>query len=569
MPSTKLMQHTAATTKVLNVKQTGQELLRNPLLNKGSAFTEKERDTFALHGLLPSKVFTLDEQTSRAYLQYQEKKEDLEKNIFLTQLHDTNETLFFRLVTNHAEEMVPVIYTPVEAAAIESFSHGFRRPRGLFLSYPEKDLIKSIVANYPDDDVEAIVVTDSEAILGIGDQGVGGIGIAVGKLAIYTVCAGIYPGKTLPIVLDVGTNNQKMLNDPLYMGWRHERLRGAEYDAFVDTFVQAVSKRWPKVCLQWEDLGRANARRLLDKYRHQLLAFNDDIQGTGAVALAAIIAAVKVAGGKLSEQRVVIYGAGSGGTGVADQICSAMINDGLTESQAKSRIHLIDIQGLLHTGLSNLPEFQKRFVQPEESVKGWSSSNGKITLADTVKNAKPTILIGTSTQPKAFTEDIVREMCKHTARPIIFPLSNPTRLHEAVPEDLIRWTDGKALVTTGSPFAPVRYKNRTITIGECNNCLIFPGLALGAIAAEAKHVSDEMIHAASYALGECAPALTDPNDGLVPRISEAREVSRKVAFAVGTQAQKEGLARKTSVDELEQKITDKMWTPAYSEYKKD
>jgi malate dehydrogenase (oxaloacetate-decarboxylating) len=569
MPSTKLAQYTTATNKVLHVKQIGQDLLRNPLLNKGSAFSERERDAFALHGLLPNRVFTLDEQTSRAYLQFQDKKDDLEKNIFLTQLHDNNETLFFRLVTNHAEEMVPIIYTPVEAAAIESFSHGFRRPRGLFLSYPDKDRIKDIIANYPEDDVEAIVVTDSEAILGIGDQGVGGIGITVGKLAIYTVCAGIYPGKTLPIVLDVGTNNQQMLNDPLYMGWRHERLRGTEYDAFVDTFVQAVAKRWPKVCLQWEDFGRANARRLLDKYRQHLLTFNDDIQGTGAVALAAIIAAVKLAGTKLSEQRVVVYGAGSGGTGVADQICSAMINAGLTEAQAKSRIYLIDVQGLLHTGLSNLPEFQKKFIQPEETVKGWSSSHGKITLADTVKNAKPTILIGTSTQPKAFTEEIVREMCRHTERPIIFPLSNPTRLHEAIPEDLIRWTDGKALVTTGSPFAPVHYKNRTITIGECNNCLIFPGLALGAIAAEAKHISDEMIHAASYALSECAPALKDPDDGLVPSISDAREVSRKVAFAVATLAQKDGLARKTSADELQQKIADKMWTPAYSEYKKD
>ncbi len=571
MPSTKLMQPTTATTKVLKITQTGQELLRNPLLNKGSAFTERERDAFRLHGLLPSHVFTLDEQATRAYLQFQTKREDLEKNIFLTQLHDTNETLFFRLVTSHAEEMVPIIYTPVEAAAIESFSHGFRRPRGLFLSYPDKQRIKDIIANYPEDAVEAIVVTDSEAILGIGDQGVGGIGIAVGKLAIYTVCAGIYPGKTLPIILDVGTNNQQMLNDPLYMGWRHERLRGTEYDAFVDMFVQAVNKRWPKVCLQWEDFGRANARRLIDKYRHQLLTFNDDIQGTGAVAMAAIIAAVKLAATKLSEQRVVIFGAGSAGTGIADRIYSAMINAGLTEAQAKSRIYLIDTQGLLHTGLSNLPEFQKRFVQPQESVKSWSSTNGKITLADTVKNAKPTVLIGTSTQPKAFTEEIVREMCKHTERPIIFPLSNPTRLHEAVPEDLIRWTAGKALVTTGSPFPPVHYKDRTITIGECNNCLIFPGLALGAIAAEAKQISDEMIQAASYALSECAPALANlgkhPDEGLVPRISEVREVSRKVAFAVGTTAQKEGLATKTSADELEQKIADKMWAPDYSEYK--
>jgi len=571
MTSTKLAERSPATAKVLNLTKSGHELLCDPLLNKESAFTEKERDEFHLHGLLPYQIFTLDEQVTRVYLQFQSKEEDLEKNIFLTQLHDTNETLFFRLVANHAEEMVPIIYTPVEAAAIETFSHGFRRPRGLFLSYPDKDRLKDIIANYPEDDVEAIVVTDSEAILGIGDQGVGGIGIAVGKLAIYTICAGIHPGKTLPMVLDVGTNNQQMLNDPLYMGWRHERLRGAEYDAFVDTFVQAVHKKWPKVCLQWEDFGRANARRLIDKYRSQLLTFNDDVQGTGAVALAAIIAAVKLTKSKISEQRVVIYGAGSAGTGIADQICLAMIRDGLTEAQAKSRIYLLDVQGLLHTGLKDLPEFQRKFVQPQESVQGWASTRGKITLTDTVKNANPTILIGTSTQPKAFTEEIVREMAAHTSRPIIFPLSNPTRLHEAVPEDLIRWTNGKALVTTGSPFAPVHYKGRTIRIGECNNCLIFPGLALGAIAAEAKQVSDEMIHAASIALSECAPALADTDansdEGLVPRISEVRDVSRKVAFAVGTAAQKQGLAERTSSEELKQRIADRMWTPTYPEYK--
>jgi malate dehydrogenase (oxaloacetate-decarboxylating) len=566
--ASKLAQRSAAQDKLLNVKQSGQELLQNPLLNKGSAFTAKERDDFHLHGLLPYQIFTLDEQVSRAYLQFQSKTEDLEKNIFLTQLHDNNETLFFRLVSSYAEEMVPIIYTPVEAAAIESYSQGFRRSRGLFLSYPDRDRLKDIFANCTQDDVEAIVVTDSEAILGIGDQGVGGIGIAVGKLAIYTICAGIHPGKTLPIVLDVGTNNQQLLNDPLYMGWKHERLRGAEYDDFVDMFVQGVRKRWPKVCLQFEDFGRANARRLINKYRDQLLTFNDDVQGTGAVALAAIIAAVKVAKSRLSEQRVVIYGAGSAGTGIADELCSAMVKDGLTEAQAKSRIFLLDLQGLLHTGLKDLPEFQKRFVQPQENVQDWSSAGDKITLADTVRNAKPTVLIGTSTQPKAFTEVIVRDMAAHTARPIIFPLSNPTRLHEAIPEDLIRWTDGKALVATGSPFAPVHFKDRTIRIGECNNCFIFPGLALGAIAVGAKTVSDEMIHAASYALSECAPALENPNEGLVPRMSDVRQVSCKVAFAVGTAAQKEGLAEKTSVEELKQKIADKMWSPAYAQYKK-
>ncbi len=555
--------------EVQQVSTIGLALLENPLFNKGTAFTEEERDEFALQGLLPMHVSTLEEQVTRAYQHYQQKTTNLERNIYLTALHDRNETLFFQLMQDHVAEMVPMIYTPVEAIAIEQFSHVYRRPRGLFISYPERHKIQQILENYPNPDVEAIVATDAEQILGIGDQGIGGIGISVGKLAIYTVCAGIHPATTLPIVLDVGTDRQAFLDDPLYLGWRHTRLRGEEYDEFIATFVQAVKAKWPKVFLQWEDFGRSNARRIIDRYRNQLLTFNDDMQGTGAVALAALMAAFKVAQTQIRDQQVVIFGAGTAGSGIADQICAAMVRDGLSEDEARKRLWLIDKEGLLHTGVKGLPEFQQKYLKPLEIVQDWQGTDtDKITLADVVKHVHPTILIGTSTQPKSFTEEIVREMASHVERPIIFPLSNPTELHEAVPEDLINWTEGRALVATGSPFAPVDYQGRTMVIGECNNCLIFPGLALGAIASQALHVSDEMIEAASLALSECAPAMKDPSNALVPSLDEVREVSRYVAIAVGQSAQKAGLAEPIPLEELTQKVDAKMWTPRYRHYRK-
>jgi malate dehydrogenase (oxaloacetate-decarboxylating) len=552
----------------LEVRLCGRELLEDSVLNKGTAFSEEERDAFKLRGLLPNRIFSLEQHAALAYEQFNAKTSNIEKNIFLTALQDRNETVFFKLLADHTEELVPFIYTPVEALAVERYSHIYRRPRGLFLSYPDRSKLDDILSGAPDD-IEAIVVTDAEAILGIGDQGVGGIGICVGKLAIYTTCAGIHPAKTMPIVLDVGTNRKELIDDPLYQGWLHERLSGQEYDDFIEAFVQAVMKKWPKVCLQFEDFGRGNARRIVDKYRTKLLTFNDDMQGTGAVALAAILAAVKVSKTKLADQRVVIFGAGSAGTGIADQICSAMMRDGLTEQQAKERLWLIDVQGLLHNGLANLPEFQQRFARAQESIKGWKVSDGKkISLSETVKNVHPTILIGTSTQPKTFTEEIVRDMAAHVEHPIIFPLSNPTELHEAVPADLVNWTDGKALIATGSPFASVKFGGRTIEIGECNNCLIFPGLALGAIASQAKHITDDMIHAASDALSHCSPAFNQSDAALVPNIRDVREVSRKVAQAVGLAAQDAGLAPKTTPDQLAEMIDAKMWEPKYVPYKR-
>lgn len=473
---------------------------------------------------------------------------------------------------DHAAEMIPMIYTPVEAIAIQHFSHVYRQPRGLFISYPERYKIQQILENSFNPNVEAIVATDAEQILGIGDQGVGGIGISVGKLTIYTVCAGIQPTTTLPIVLDVGTDRQDFLDDPLYLGWRHPRWRGEEYDEFIATFVQAVKAKWPKVFLQWEDFGRSNARRIIDRYRNQLLTFNDDMLETGAVtlaALAALMAAFKVAETKIRDQQVVIFGAGTAGSGIADQICAAMVRDGLREEEARKRLWLIDKEGLLDVGLKDLPEFQQKYLKPLEILKDWQCANtDKITLADVVKHVHPTVLIGTSTQPKSFTEEIVREMASHVERPIIFPLSNPTELHKAVPEDLINWTEGRALVATGSPFAPIHYQERTIVIGECNNCLIFPGLALGAIASQALHVTDEMIEAASQALSECAPVLKDPKNALVPSLDDVREVSRYIAIAVGKTDQKSGLAEPTTSEELERKVDAKIWTPQYVDYRK-
>src|SRR6266404_1243071 len=542
----------------------GTDLLNMPVLNKGTAFTEAERSQLGLDGLLPPHIETLDEQLARAYEAYKRKSDDLERHVYLRALQDTNEVLFYRLLLDHIEEMTPIVYTPVVGLACQQFSHIYRRPRGLFISYPQRDSIPAMLRNRPNQEVDVIVVTDGERILGLGDQGAGGLGIPIGKLSLYTLIGGIRPERTLPIVLDVGTNNPERLNDPEYLGWRHERVTGQAYFDFVDQFVQAVKQELPTTCLQWEDFATPHARPILRRYRDELLTFNDDIQGTAAVALGAIIGAVKVTGKSLKDQQIVMLGAGSAGIGVADGLRSAMVGEGLAEQEARSHFWVVDKGGLLHSGRKDLTSEQSVYAQPEERVSKWPrTANGQIGLADVIGKIDATVLIGLSTVGGAFSEAIVREMARKVERPIIFPLSNPTSKSEAKAEDLIRWTDGRALVATGSPFAPVSYGGRTIPIAQCNNVFIFPAMGLGLVASRARRVTNAMMLAAARTLGANSPALKDSSASLLPRLTDIRRVAAEIAVAVGIQAQKEGLAPKLPEDELRQRVTAAQWTPAY------
>src|SRR5205085_10564406 len=475
----------------LEVSLSGHALLDNPLLNKGTALPENERREFDLLGLLPPHPASVEEQLARTYGHFRHKESDIERFIFLISLQDRNETLFYRLLEEHITEMTPIIYTPVVGQGCQQYSRIYRRPRGLFIAYPQRHDIDAILANAPNPNPKVIVVTDGERILGLGDLGVGGMGIPVGKLSLYTLCAGIPPASTLPIVLDCGTNNQALLDDPLYLGWRHERVRGQQYDELIELFVQSVMRTFPNVLLQWEDFSKNNAARLLERYRDRLCTFNDDIQGTGAVTLAGLLAATEVIGSKISRQRVVILGAGSSSQGISDQILTAMMTEGLTEADAKARIWQVDSQGLVLADRPNLEPAKARFAQPRERVEGWRLDDpNRITFADVVRNLHPSVLIGTSAQSGAFTKEIVIDMAEHVERPIIFPLSNPTSKSEAVPIDLIDWTDGRAFVATGSPFPAVVYDKRIIHIGQCNNAFIFPGVGLGVIASGARRVTD-------------------------------------------------------------------------------
>lgn len=542
----------------------GMGLLNHQCLNKGTAFTHEEREKLGLHGLLPPYVETLEEQLVRAYEAYKRKDDDLERHIYLRALQDANEVLFYRLLLEHIEEMTPIVYTPVVGLACEQFSHIYRRPRGMFIPYPLRDSIPALLRNRPHREVDVIVVTDGERILGIGDQGAGGLGIPIGKLSLYTLIGGIHPSQTLPIVLDVGTNNPERLRDPEYLGWRHERIGGQAYFDFVDQFVEAVKTELPDACLQWEDFATPHARPILERYRDQLLTFNDDIQGTAAVALGAILAAVKVAGNRLKDQHIVMLGAGSAGIGVADFLRAAMRDEGLSESESRSRFWIVDKDGLLHSGRADLTAEQRVYAQPLDRISQWpGTAYGRFALADVIRQINATALIGLSTARGAFTESIVREMARKIRRPIIFPLSNPTAKSEATADDLIRWTEGRALVATGSPFAPVRCGDRTITIAQCNNIYIFPAIGLGVVASGARRVTDAMILASARALAEKSPALGDPSTSLLPALSDLREVARHVAIAVGLQAQRDGTAPKTSEDELRNRVAAAQWTPSY------
>ena len=545
----------------------GKDLLNHNELNKGTAFTEEERSMLGLHGLLPPHVESLDGQVVRAYEAYKRKDDDLERHIYLRALQDSNEVLFYRLLLDHIEEMTPIVYTPIVALACQQFSHIYRRPRGLFISYPLRDSIPELFRNRPNREVDVIVVTDGERILGIGDQGAGGLGIPIGKLSLYTLIGGIRPERTLPIVLDVGTNNMDRLNDPEYLGWRHERITGQPYFDFVDQFVQAVKQELPKTCLQWEDFATPHARPILQRYHDELLTFNDDIQGTSAVTLGAILGAVKVTGKSLKDQQIVMLGAGSAGIGVDDGLRAAMKEEGLSEQEARSQFWVIDRDGLLHSGRKDLSPEQSVYAQPEDRVSGWPrTSNGHIGLADVIGKIEATVLIGLSTVGGAFSESIVREMARQVQRPIIFPLSNPTTKSEAKPDDLIQWTEGRALVATGSPFPPVHYAGKAIPIAQCNNVFIFPAMGLGVVASGARRVTDAMMLAAARTLAENSPALGNSSASLLPPLTDIRRVAAEIATAVGTQAQKDGVAPKLGEDALRQRVVAAQWIPAYPSF---
>jgi len=545
----------------------GMDLLNCQMLNKGTAFTGDERSRYGLLGLLPPQVETLAEQVVRTYEAYKRKSEDLERHIYLRALQDTNEVLFYALLLGHIEEMMPMVYTPVVALACEQFSHIYRRPRGLFISYPLRDSIPQLLRNRPHREVDVIVVTDGERILGIGDQGAGGLGIPIGKLSLYTLIGGIHPERTLPIVLDVGTNNSNRLNDPEYLGWRHERVTRQPYFDFIDQFVQAVKQELPGTCLQWEDFATPHAHPILQRYRDQMLTFNDDIQGTASVTVAAALGAVKVTGKNLKDQQIVMLGAGSAGIGVADGLRAAMVDEGLSEQEARSHFWFVDRDGLLHSGRTDLTSEQAVYAQPQERLSGWPrTSNGHVGLADLIGKIDATLLIGLSTVGGAFSEPVVREMARKVQRPIIFPLSNPTIKSEAKPDDLIRWTDGRALVATGSPFPPVNFAGKTIPIAQCNNVFIFPAMGLGLVASGARRVTDTMMLAAARALAENSPALKDSSASLLPPLTDIRRVAAEIATAVGIAAQKDGVASQLSIQELRQRVQSAQWVPAYPSY---
>ena len=542
----------------------GYELLADPQRNKGTAFSEAERDVFGLHGLLPPNVSTLDEQMSRALQALCQFETDLERYSFLRDLQDTNETLFYATLVANLEELMPIVYTPTVGDGCQRFSGLFRKPRGLFLSLPHKNRIDQIFAQPRFDSVEAIVVTDGERILGLGDQGAGGMGIPIGKLALYTSCGGLHPSTTLPILLDVGTDNPDCLTDPLYVGWRHERVRGQDYDDFIDAFVTAVTRRWPRVLLQWEDFAKNNATRLLERYRDRLCTFNDDVQGTAAVATGTLLAAITVTGVPLTGQRVAVVGAGSAGCGIANLIRAAMCDAGLSDREARARFFMVDQPGLLVEGMPGLAPFQLPFVQTRSAIEGWSLGRpDRIELLDVVKNARPTVLIGVSGQAGAFSEQVVRAMADCTEQPIIFPLSNPTSRAEATPTDVEAWTGGRALMGVGSPFPPIMRNGARFKVDQTNNSYIFPGVALGALAVGATRISDGMFMAAAMALASSSPARDNSSHNLLPPVGALREVAAKVALAVAVQAHKEGYVTEVPVDQIHQRIRDKIWTPRY------
>jgi malate dehydrogenase (oxaloacetate-decarboxylating) len=562
---------TAPKQPVIRTHLTGFNLLMSPRLNKGTAFSEAERDTFTLHGLLPPHIGTLESQRERRKRVLDSHPTAFDKYSSMRDLQDNNETLFYSLIANNIEELLPIVYTPAVGEGCQRFSEIWRKPRGLFLSYPNKDRMEQIFSSSHFDPIRCIVVSDGERILGLGDQGAGGMGIPIGKMALYTALGGIPPEHCLPVLLDVGTDNEARLNDPIYVGWEHKRVRGQEYDDFIEAFVTAVERRWPHVLLQWEDFAGANAARLLERYRDRLCTFNDDIQGTAAVTTATLLAAVNATGIPLREHTIAMFGTGSAGAGILDLLIAEMKREGLSDEQAHRRIYAFNHLGLLVEGCEGIRPAQQPFVRKREDVAGWKLSapgTDVISLLDVARNADITVLVGVSAQPGAFTEEIVREMARHTPRPVIFPLSNPTSQCEAAPADLLRWTEGRALVGTGSPFAPVEVNGKLVHIAQVNNSYIFPGLSLGILVSRARRVTDGMIMAAAKALASLSPARTDKSAPLLPPIADSRKTSAAVAAAVGLQAMAEGVADACNEAEFAGGIRDYVWEPEYQQYER-
>eukprot|EP00614_Pseudopedinella_elastica_P042582 CAMPEP_0181259004 /NCGR_PEP_ID=MMETSP1097-20121128/184_1 /TAXON_ID=35684 /ORGANISM="Pseudopedinella elastica, Strain CCMP716" /LENGTH=502 /DNA_ID=CAMNT_0023357433 /DNA_START=17 /DNA_END=1523 /DNA_ORIENTATION=- len=490
----------------LYIPHSGPSLLETPLLNKGSAFSSEERKTFNLTGLIPPRYESINEQVDRAYMQYSSFAEPINKHIYLRAIQDNNETLYYRLVKEHINEMMPIIYTPTVGDACEQFSDIYRSSRGLFISYSERHQMDDILRNATKRKVKVIVVTDGERILGLGDQGIGGMGIPIGKLSLYTACGGISPAYTLPVMLDVGTNNEKLLADPMYMGARHKRIGQAEYDEFVDMFIQAIGRRWPEVMLQFEDFAQPNAMPLLERYRDKICCFNDDIQGTAAVAVGTILQLVKAKIVNCLSKKWCLLAPALRAVVLQNKLFfQQMCSEGISDAQARSQVFMVDRFGLLTQGMQGLRDFQQRLVQDLDAIKEWSFSGEFASLLDVVNCAKPDILIGVSGQAGLFTEQVIRSMKSHCAMPIIFPLSNPSRQVEATPEQVIEWTDGEVIIATGSPFKPVEYKGKTYPVAQCNNSYIFPGIGLGVIVAKASLISDEMLMATSAALANASP----------------------------------------------------------------
>ncbi|MEU6418216.1 NAD-dependent malic enzyme [Streptomyces spiralis] len=546
-------EHTPATPKVLT----------DPLRNHGVGFTEAERDAFGLTGRLPAAVLTLDQQAQRAYRQLQAQGSDLAKNVYLEQLHDRNENLYFKVLRDHLPELLPIVYDPTVGEAIEQYSHEYRRPRGVFLSIDTPDDIEKAFATLElgPEDVDLIVCSDAEEILGIGDWGVGGVQIAVGKLAVYTAAAGIDPSRVVAVSLDVGTDRESLLKDPLYLGNRFPRVRGAEYDAFIEKYLRTASSLFPHALLHFEDFGPSNARRILETYRNQYRIFNDDVQGTGAITLAAVLAAVKVSGVPMRDQRLVVFGSGTAGVGIADQLRDAMVRDGATEEQATSQIWLIDKQGLLTSDMTDLRDFQRRYARDPGDIDGWAVDDNGIQLLETVRRVRPTILLGTSTVRGAFTQDVIEAMAAGTERPIVLPLSNPTSRIEAMPADVVAWTKGKALVASGIPVDPVEYGGVTYRIGQANNALLYPGLGLGTVVANASRVTDRMLLAAAQAVAAQVDP-SRPGAALLPPVEDLWESSAVTATAVVRAAIEEGVAGNRPSDPATA-VRDRMWEPGY------
>lgn len=554
---------------LIRTRLQGVDLLFNSRLNKGTAFSEHERDVFALHGLLPPHIGTLEDQRERRKRVLDSRDTAFGKYSNMRDLQDNNETLFYSMIEHYTEELLPVVYTPAVGEGCQRFSEIWRRPRGLFISYPNRDRIDQILADKRYDAVRCIVVSDGERILGLGDQGAGGMGIPIGKMALYTALGGIPPEHCLPVLLDAGTDNEELLHDPIYIGWQHHRVRGQEYDDFVESFVTAVNKRWPHILLQWEDFAGANAARLLNRYRNRLCTFNDDIQGTAAVTTATLLAAVHATGVPLAKQTIAMFGAGAAGIGILDLLISAMKEEGLSEGDARARIYAFNRYGLLVEGARGIKESQQHLVRKRADLNGWKLQGGDdVSLLDVVRNANVTVLAGVSAQAGAFTEEVVREMALHTERPIIFPLSNPTSKAEATPADLLRWTEGRALVGTGSPFPPVEARGMKMRISQVNNSFIFPGLALGILVSKACRVTDGMIMAAAKALASLSPSRTNSSAPLLPAIGESRNVAMSVSEAVARQAISDGVALIEDSAGLPERIREYVWDPVYVPYER-